>query len=126
MKAYYDSITMHVIRVTNSDLNMPFVLIEDMDEYARKISDGFIAKVSGGQVVYETDKSALVASIRSQRKSLLEDADAQVNRMQDDALISNSQVDHELLTKIAIYRKSLRDIVETSSVESLIWPERPW
>lgn len=126
MKAYYDSITSHVIMFSSEDMDGNYVDVQDIVSVMANLNLGKIAKVNDGVIVFESDRAALLKRIRERRGLLLAEADVYANKINDQALISGVEPGAETLKSIAIYRQQLRDIVETSDPENIVWPQKPW
>ncbi|WP_431495249.1 phage tail assembly chaperone [Pseudomonas brassicacearum] len=65
-------------------------------------------------------------AVRERRAELLQEADAQISRINSQALIAGTQVDQDTRQALAVYRQALRDIPETSDPSAVVWPQRPW
>lgn len=127
MKAYYNHDGGYVVSFSNDfELDFPHVDVSDIDSVLDNLNRGRIAKVVDGQIVFESDKALLMSNIRTERQSLLEEADAERNKIYDIALISSTPADQAALKELAIYRQALRDIVETCDPENVVWPQKPW
>lgn len=127
MKAYYSPQTGYVISYAESfSLDVPCVDVENIEEVLQALKLGKVARVQDGILVFEADRASVMNKLRSDREQLLNEADAFVHKIHDAALISETQPDQNTLKSIAIYRQQLRDIVETSDPESVVWPQKPW
>nr|WP_322941009.1 hypothetical protein [Pseudomonas sp. s4] len=123
MFAYYNPLTSYVVGFSNDDMEGSRVEISDLAYVLTELKKNRVAKVVDGNVVFEEDRALLMKQVRAKRKVLLEEADAQENKIRDAAIINGVEVDAEQVRSIAIYRKSLRDIVETNEI---VWPQKPW
>ena len=126
MKAYYDSVTSHVIMFSSEDMDGNYVDVQDVVSVMANLNLGKIAKVNDGVIVFESDRAAILKRIRERRGLLLAEADVYANKINDKALISGVEPGVETLKSIAIYRQQLRDIVETNDPENIVWPQKPW
>ncbi|WP_374415272.1 phage tail assembly chaperone [Ectopseudomonas oleovorans] len=126
MKAYYDSVTSHVIMFSSEDMDGNYVDVQDVVSVMANLNLGKIAKVNDGVIVFESDRAALLKRIRERRGLLLAEADVYANKINDQALISGVEPGVETLKSIAIYRQQLRNIVETNDPENIVWPKKPW
>lgn len=64
-------------------------------------------------------------AVREKRAELLQEADARVSRLNDQALIAGTQVDQNTRQALAAYRQALRDITDTSDPAAVVWPQKP-
>lgn len=123
MFAYYNKITGFVSGFSSDDIQLPRIEVQDINSVQQNIKKGLVAKVENGALVFVQDRAAFISSVRSKRKELLQEADAYENKLKDQAIISGSSIDQSLLISLAIYRQSLRDIVEANEI---VWPQKPW
>lgn len=123
MFAYYNKITGFVSGFSNEDIQLPRIEVTDISAVQSNINKGLVAKVENGVLIFVQDRAAFISSVRTKRKELLQEADAYENKLKDQALISGTPSDQSLLVSLAIYRQSLRDIVEASEI---VWPQKPW
>jgi len=127
MKAYYNKNSGYVVSFSSElALDYPFIDLSIDHEMLLNINAGKIAKIIDGQLVFEADRAEIISKIRSERKLLLAEADAERNKIYDNSAINSVEVDSEMIKAIAIYRQQLRDIVETVDIENIVWPQKPW
>lgn len=123
MFAYYNKITGFVSGFSIEDIQLPRIEVADISAVQSNINKGLVAKVENGALIFVQDRAAFISSVRAKRKELLQEADAYENKLKDQALISGNPTDQSLLVSLAIYRQSLRDIVESNEI---VWPPKPW
>lgn len=123
MFAYYNKITGFVSGFSNEDIQLPRIEVTDISAVQSNINKGLVAKVENGVLIFVQDRAAFISSVRTKRKELLQEADAYENKLKDQALISGNPSDQSLLISLAVYRQSLRDIVEANEI---VWPQKPW
>ena len=126
MRAYYNS-TGYVFRITADDMpGLEYLEITDTPAIATSLNSGLVPVVRDGQLRFEPNRAALMRAVREKRAELLQEADARVSRINDQALIAGIQVDQETRQALAAYRQALRDITETSDPVAVLWPQKPW
>lgn len=126
MRAYYDTNTMHVIRFSESNADGDYVEVEDTSTVIKSLNAGLIPTIKNGSLFFVSDRASLYKLIRERRSQLLKEADAYRNKLFDQALLSAAEPANEDLVAVATYRQQLRDIVETSTPENIVWPQKPW
>ena len=123
MYAYYSTNGVVVLfSRKESALDLPFIEVSD-DIIKENINKQKIAVVKDGSLEFVQDRAAVMSAVRQRRKVLLEEADSYRQKLLDNALIDGVECDSDVLLSIALYRKALRNIVES---EQIVWPERPW
>ncbi len=126
MRAYYNS-TGFVFRITNDEMpGLQFLDIPASQAIATSLNSGLVPVVREGQLRFEPNRAALMKAVREKRAELLQEADARVSRLNDQALIAGTQVDQDTRQALAAYRQALRDIPETTDPSSVVWPQKPW
>ncbi|ERT17017.1 hypothetical protein O162_20025 [Pseudomonas putida SJ3] len=126
MRAYYNA-SGYVFRISDADMpGLPCLEIPESPAIATSLSQGLVPVVRNGQLVFEANRAALMKAVRDRRCELLQEADARVSVLNDQALIAGTQVDQETRLALANYRQSLRDIPETSDPSAVVWPQKPW
>lgn len=126
MRAYYNS-TGYVFRITADNMpGLQFLDITDSQPIATSLNQGLVPVVRDGQLRFEPNRAALMKAVREKRAELLQEADACVSKLNDQALISATQVDQETRQALATYRQALRDITETTDPAAVVWPQKPW
>jgi hypothetical protein len=123
MYAYYSTNGVVVLfsRKENA-LDLPCIEVSD-DIIKDNINRKMVAVVRNKSIEFIQDKAAVLAAVRQRRSVLLEEADSYRQKLLDNAIIEGIECNQSALLNIAIYRKALRDIVES---EQIVWPERPW
>ncbi|MGG5290006.1 phage tail assembly chaperone [Pseudomonas shirazensis] len=126
MRAYYNA-SGYVFRITTADMpGLQYLEIPEDLATATSLSQGLVPVVRGGQLIFEPNRAALMKAVREKRAELLQEADARVCMLNDQALIAGTEVDHETRHALAAYRQALRDIPETSDPAGVVWPQKPW
>ena len=125
MRAYYNS-TGFVFRITADEMpGLQYLEIPEGQAMAISLSQGLVPVVRNGQLRFEPDRAAIMKAVREKRAELLQEADARVSRLNDQALIAGTEVDQETRQALANYRQALRDIPETSDPVAVVWPQKP-
>ncbi|MEQ6570981.1 phage tail assembly chaperone [Pseudomonas aeruginosa] len=126
MRAYYNE-SGYVFRFTSADMpGLPYLEIPKSPAIATSLGQGLVPVVRDGQLVFEPNRAALMKAVREKRAELLQEADARVSMLNDQALISGTEIDQDTRQALAVYRQALRDIPETSDPSAVVWPQRPW
>lgn len=126
MRAYYNS-TGFVFRITDDEMpSLQYLEIPDGPAIATSLNSGLIPVVRDGQLRFEPNRAAIMKAVREKRAELLQEADARVCVLNDQALISSTQVAQDTLQALAVYRQALRDVPETFDPAAVVWPQRPW
>ena len=126
MRAYYNH-TGFVFRISDDEMpGLQYLEIPDTSAIATSLNSGLIPVVRGDQLRFEPNRAALMKAVREKRAELLQEADARVCMLNDEALISGGQVDQDTRQALAVYRQALRDIPETTDPISVVWPQKPW
>lgn len=126
MRAYYND-SGYVFRFTSADMpELPYLEIPESPAIAASLNQGLIPAVRNGQLVFEPNRASLMKAVRLKRAELLQEADARVCMLNDQALISSTQVAQDTRQALAVYRQALRDVPETSDPAAVVWPQRPW
>lgn len=126
MRAYYNS-SGYVFRITADDMpGLQYLEISGSPAIANSLGQGLVPVVRNGQLLFEPNRAALMKAVREKRAELLQEADARVCMLNDQALISGGQVDQDTRQALAVYRQALRDIPETSDPAAVVWPQKPW
>lgn len=125
MRAYYNP-TGFVFRITDDEMpGLQYLEIPDSPAIATRLNSGLVPVVRDGQLRFEPNRAALMKSVREKRAELLQEADARVSRLNDQALIAGTQVDQNTRQALAAYRQALRDIPETTDPTDVVWPQKP-
>ncbi|MGJ3439999.1 phage tail assembly chaperone [Pseudomonas sp. Je.1.5.c] len=126
MRAYYND-SGYVFRITDADMpGLEYLEFSESPAIATSLGQGLVPVVRNGQVVFEANRAALMKAVRDRRCELLQEADARVSVLNDQALIAGTQFDKETRLALANYRQALRDIPETSNPSAVVWPQKPW
>ncbi|SDY28247.1 phage tail assembly chaperone [Pseudomonas salomonii] len=126
MRAYYND-SGYVFRFTSADMpGLEYLEISDGQAIATSLNLGLVPVVRNGQLVFEANRAALMKAVRERRCELLQEADARVCMLNDQALIAGTMVDQDTRQALAVYRQALRDIPETTDPSAVVWPQRPW
>ena len=126
MRAYYNS-TGFVFRITDDEMHgLQYLEIPDGPAIATSLNSGLVPVVREGQLRFEPTRAAIMKAVREKRAELLQEADARVSKLNDQALIAGIQVDQETRQALAAYRQALRDIPETTDPTGVVWPQKPW
>ncbi|MFJ1339291.1 phage tail assembly chaperone [Pseudomonas caricapapayae] len=67
----------------------------------------------------------LMKAVREKRAELLQEADARVSMLNDQALIAGTEIDQATRQALAVYRQALRDIPKTTDSAGVVWPQKP-
>lgn len=126
MRAYYNS-SGYVFRITADDMpGLQYLEISGSPSIANSLSQGLVPVVRDGQLVFEPNRAALMKAVRERRAQLLQEADARVSMLNDQALIGGIETDQATRQALAVYRQALRDIPETTDPTDVVWPQKPW
>lgn len=126
MRAYYNS-TGFVFRITDDEMHgLQYLEIPDGPAIATSLNSGLVPVVREGQLRFEPNRAAIMKAVREKRAELLQEADARVSKLNDQALIAGIQADQETRQALAAYRQALRDIPETTDPTGVVWPQKPW
>lgn len=126
MRAYYNS-SGYVFRITADDMpGLQYLEIPESPVIATSLGQGLVPVVRNGQLVFESNRASLMKAIREKRAELMQEADARVCMLHDQALIAGTDVTQETRLALANYRQALRDIPETTDPISVVWPQKPW
>ncbi|AZE41458.1 hypothetical protein C4K05_2108 [Pseudomonas chlororaphis subsp. aureofaciens] len=126
MRAYYNH-TGFVFRITDDEMpGLQYLEIPDTSAIAPSLNSGLVPVVRDGQLRFEPNRAALMKAIREKRSELLQEADARVCMLHDQALIAGTEVDQDTRLALAVYRQGLRDIPETTNPSAVVWPQKPW
>ena len=126
MRAYYNH-TGFVFRISDDEMpGLQYLEIPDASAIATSLNSGLIPVVRDDQLRFEPNRAALMKAVREKRAELLQEADARVCMLNDQALISGGQVDQDTRQALAVYRQALRDIPETTDPAAVVWPQKPW
>lgn len=125
MRAYYNA-SGYVFRITGDDMpGLQYLEITESPAIANSLGQGLVPVVRNGQLLFEPNRAALMKAVREKRAELLQEADARVCMLNDQALISGGQVDQDTRQALAVYRQELRDIPETTDPAAVVWPQKP-
>lgn len=125
MRAYYNS-SGYVFRITGDDMpGLQYLEIPESPAIAVSLNQGLVPVVRNGQLVFEPNRAALMKAVRQKRAELLQEADARVSVLNDQALITGTEVDQGARQALAMYRQALRDIPETADPAGVVWPQKP-
>jgi hypothetical protein len=126
MRAYYND-SGYVFRFTSADMpGLPYLEIPESPAIAASLNQGLVPVVRDGQLVFEPNRASLMKAIREKRAELLQEADARVCMLHDQALIAGTEVDQNTRLALAEYRQGLRDIPEAPDPVAVFWPQKPW
>ncbi|MBC7203942.1 MAG: hypothetical protein H5U29_10565 [Pusillimonas sp.] len=126
MRAYYNA-SGYVFRITGDDMpGLQYLEIPESPAIATSLSQGLVPVVRDGQLVFVANRAALMKAVREKRAELLQEADARVSMLNDQALIAGTEIDQATRQALAVYRQALRDIPETSDPAAVVWPQKPW
>ena len=125
MRAYYND-SGYVFRITTADMpGMEYLEISGSPAIANSLGQGLVPVVRNGQLLFEPNRAALMKAVREKRAELLQEADARVCMLNDQALIAGTEVDQDTRQALAFYRQALRDIPETTDPTDVVWPQKP-
>lgn len=126
MRAYYNA-SGYVFRITTAEMpGLEYLEFLDSPAIATSLGQGLVPVVRNGQLVFEPNRAALMKAVREKRAELLQEADARVSMLNDQALIGGTEIDQATRLALANYRQALRDIPETSDPAAVVWPKKPW
>ena len=125
MRAYYNP-TGFVFRITDDEMpGLQYLEIPDGPAIATSLNSGLVPVVRDGQLRFEPNRAGLMKVVREKRAELLQEADARVSMLNDQALIAGTEVDQDTRQALAVYRQALRDIPETTDPTDVVWPQKP-
>lgn len=126
MRAYYNS-SGYVFRITADDMpGLRYLEISGSPAIANSLGQGLVPVVRNGQLLFKPNRAVLMKAVREKRAELLQEADARVCMLNDQALIAGTEVAQNTRQALAVYRQALRDIPETTDTTSVVWPQKPW
>lgn len=126
MRAYYNA-SGYVFRITTAEMpGLEYLEFSESPAIATNLGQGLVPVVRDGQLAFEPNRAALMKAVREKRAELLQEADARVCMLHDQALIAGTETDQATRLALAVYRQALRDIPETTDPSAVVWPQKPW